>query len=227
MFAFFMIMIIGCVGLYRLVNDWNGERKRKNKAINEGCSFYTDRNNQFVDVKTDVPYRYDGATIHLVNGKWAYRDFVKEQAYTGKVIRNLTQEKRDETRKARAEAKAEAIKNGDQYYLYEKKSEWPGHCGRMFEMQLSDSHMEVPYVDYMWADVNTDTRYFVYRLMFDVNVLLNADTGKLEIIVDEDKYDDKKLAEIRYFMENKNKNYDSLYGWSFCSGYEWSKTIHV
>jgi len=229
MFAFFMITIGACVGLWNLLKAWNKERQSRERAIREGRSFYTDRNNQYVDVETDVPYRYTGGDLTLCNGKWAYTDLVKVQAYTGKVIKNLTLEKRQKIWAERAAAKEEAIKNGEQYYLYEKCShDWPGHsnCARMYECQLYDAHLRMPLADTMWADVNTDERYFVYRLA-PVNVLLNISTGQLEKIVDEEKYDPELIERIKKRMAYQNESNPKLYDWCFTHSYEWSKTLHA
>lgn len=229
MFAFFMITIGACVGLWKLISDWNNERKRREDALKSGRPFYIDRYNQRVDAKTDVPYRYDSAHLTFNGNKWSYTDHVKVQAYTWKPIRNLTEEKRQQIRRERELAKAEAIKNGEQYYLYEKcSSDWPGHsnCARMYECQLYDAHLRMPLADTMWADVNTDERYFVYRLS-PANVLLNISTGQLEKIVDEEKYDPELIERIKKRMAYENKMNPKLYDWCFTHSYEWSKTLHA
>lgn len=229
MFAFFMIVICGCVGLYRLIEGWNYDRKRRNDALKNGRSYYTDRYNHFVDAKTNVPYRYTGGSIELKNGKWVHSDLVKVQAYTGKPIRNLTEEKRERIHKERAAAKAEAIKNGEQYYLYERVSwDWPGHsnCDRLYECQLADTHMRMPLADTMWADVNTDTRYFIYNLG-GINVLLNIETGQLEKIVDEEKYSEERIEGVKNRINQINERNKRLYDWCFTSSYNWSNKLHV
>ena len=176
MFVLFMLVLWSSVYLYAQIKDRSLEIKSKKDAIARGADFYLDRRCIPVDVKTGTPYLVVHESCKKIPGGGYVRgDLVKVHAYTGKVIENLSQQKRDQLAAKRSIAKRDAVLNGEQYYVYEEPQGYP--C-----RYYSDPTRRLPAAPLIYGDVDTDERFFVYSLFFYrhgdpmyVNVLWNID----------------------------------------------------
>lgn len=125
MFLLFMIVLWCSVFLYAQIKDRSLEIGSKKEAVKEGVKegvdFYLDRRCIPVDVKTDTPYRVVRESSKMIPGvEYLRGDLVKVHTYTGKVVENLSQQKRDQLIAKRSMAKQDAVLSGKQYYLYEE-----------------------------------------------------------------------------------------------------------
>lgn len=238
MFLLFIIILMFCAWFWGLFKDWNRERKNKERSIEQGRDFYVDRYNNYVDIKTDVPYKIVGGNLIISPGGKTYTDVCKVHARTGKIIENLTQKVRDELAQERIVAKRNAILNGEKYYVYEKKTNrWPGiNCG-CFEFQVNSKYRTTFYTnDTIWADVDTNQQFFLYcvhtiyhrapKTCF-ANVLIDIKTGKIVRIVDPEKYTEDELYDLWNLINEINGKTHDIYDWHFISGYDWPRELHV
>ena len=220
MFLFFMILISLCVGFYNLLKDWKSDKDSKERAIKNGKSWYVDRYNNYVDVNTDVPYRYDS---HLEFNGEGYRktDMVKRHAYSGKVIQNLTQDVRDKAKAEREVAKRNAIAAGEDYYVYDIPRYYPGEGSKVYDFMVGWlKHGVTPLSNIMWADVNTDERFFCKKIYcykdgesVYANIMWSLDSGRIERIVDEEFYTEEELSLLRQYIDKENKRHEDI-SWS-------------
>ena len=207
MFVLFMLVLWSSVYLYAQIKDRSLEIKSKKDAIARGADFYLDRRCIPVDVKTGVPYLVVHENGKMIPGVGYVRgDLVKVHAYTGKVIENLSQQKRDQLAAKRSIAKRDAVLSGEQYYVYEEPQGYP--C-----RYYSDPARRLPAAPLMYGDVDTDERFFVYSLFFYrkgnpmyVNVLWSIDKQLLCRIIDIDQDTDSEIVEIQEEMDRLNRS---------------------
>lgn len=235
MFLVFVVIAAMCIGTYKLIADFVDERQRKKTAIKNGMSFYIDRANRTVDIETGVPYRIESARLRIANGKSYYTDCVKVSALTGSLIQNYTQDKKNDNLKKREKAKEEAINSGENYYIYEERSKWPGatSLGETFEMALSNASLKIPKGRYLWCGLDDHKLYFVYTVFsfspyVIANVLLDVEKGKLVKIVDEELYTPDEVNAIKKEMSELNSRRSSIEDWYYVGSWQnWGDKLHI
>lgn len=198
MFVLFMITLFCIVWVAKAVSDLRDEKLNKEIAIKNGRDFYINRKGHKVKISPDGDYVYD-IRREVSYGKRGiiYGDTVEYNPINGKIIRNLTQEKRDALNAIRRQRRAQALKEGKAYYLYDKH-EWDGFRN---EDDLGTG--------YEFADTETNDVFMVSRTIYG-NVLWNVKTGYYERIVDEELLSPKKVQYLRTYMNALNENGSNL-----------------
>ena len=118
MFGLFVIVIIGVIFLKEMLTNAFYDGMDRQKARDNGLPYYTD--SQGTRRRVDNNHKVLEYVVHFEDGSW---DKVDEDAVTGQILRNYSQEKRNkeaEKEKERIEknrkSKEEAIKNGRYQY---------------------------------------------------------------------------------------------------------------
>ena len=229
MFAFFMAALLLTVSFLKLVKDFVREKQNRNYAIKKGDDTWYDRNNVAVDVKTNIPYRIEQRWVNNRGEKPRKGDLVKVNAYTGKEIHNYTQDKRNQIISNRVNEKENAIKNGEKYYIYEAPQRWHGLSDTPH--YECDPYKKLPKSPYMWADINTNEKFFVWagctqgKVSIPFNAMWNIATKRLERIVDQEWYSNDALVLIKERMEEENiRRGNNDYSW--CMVTNWSRELH-
>ena len=103
MFVLFMITLFCIVWVAKAVSDLRDERLNREIAIKNGRDFYINRKGHKVKISPDGDYVYD-IRREVSYGKRGiiYGDTVEYNPINGKIIRNLTQEKRNKLAAIRA-----------------------------------------------------------------------------------------------------------------------------
>ena len=187
MFGFFMICLAIICYFGKLISDYRSERYKRKRAIEKGNDFYVDRNGFRIKISPDGDYPSEiTRDVHYVAGKGIVEgDVVERNPYTGRVIRNLSQEKRNKETKQHEASRAAAIKNGEKYYIYNK-------C-------------PLEYCDVDTGDVFVITSHREGQLMWNVN------TEKYERIVDEEKLPQINRDYLKLLMESENSTSTTAY----------------
>ena len=86
-------------------------KERKQRAIEQGYNLYTDSNGTARHVDTDEPFSH----------RWINGELCEYNPYTGKIIKNITAEKRE---KAAMEGYAKALQDGSKFYSFEPKDSY-------------------------------------------------------------------------------------------------------
>lgn len=193
MFVLFMITLFCIVWVAKAVSDLRDERLNREIAIKNGRDFYINRKGHKVKISPDGDYVYD-IRREVSYGKRGiiYGDTVEYNPINGKIIRNLTQEKRNKLAAIRAKRREVARKAGKKYYMYDK-NEWDGFTN---EDQLDWG--------YEYADVETNDVFMVKHTMFG-NILWNVNTERYERIVDEELLSPMKVKYLKLLMINGNE----------------------
>ncbi len=233
MFAVIMIVIGVTIYFYNLTRDAYTDNRRRNRAKENGDKFWINRYGHKIDTETGIPYSIEVRPI-FKNGHFVrYGDTIYYNPRNGKVIRNKSQEWRDKRALERKQWKTEAINKGEKYYLYDKKkSVGDGYraIDKRFEFE-GYGFNELPDAPVMYADVNTDQRYFVLCAHRFGNILVNVDTFKFEKIVDEETLPPDKIEKLKGIMEWGNQRTrkelieDNNINARFCTC-SWSKDLH-
>ena len=223
MFLLMMIVIFSIVWFASQVDALRREKRSKRWAQQDGRSWYHDRNGQMVDTKTDVPYRYSQQYTYSKELGWHYDDLKMVQAYSGKTIRNISDERRQRKEYLRALWRAEAEQKGDMYYRYDL----PDESMTAFYGYTEYRRGYLPKTNAIFAHRYTGKKYAIFgRSGF--NFLWSVDTKRLEGIVDEDKLSPEELEKARACMDECNKLYSSGCSlWeSGTSSTQWAWNLH-
>lgn len=197
MFLLFIVLFIGCYGLYKLINDNNNEIKRKQKAIRNGEKYYYDRNGFATDVDTDVAH-HTKRLQPTGPGKnpWIKGDVVDINPYTGKIMRNFTQEIRDVRNAEAAKRKQQAIENGDRFYVCAIAYNWDNSVALNAARFDGYAKNELPHAHAMFEEVATGRKYFIAKFECGVYVLWDVKEKRFTTILDKELIPQKNLIEL-------------------------------
>lgn len=215
MFLLFVVIIAIICWFANQIKWYNFDKKREKQARRDGKSRYIDRNGDWVDLETGVPYKIDnGIRISSKEGELFEYGDVKYVSRSGRTIRNLSQEWRDKRALERAEWKNDAIQRGEKYYLYDLQKDFKeirvGDMPHFEGYKAGDLPEGVP----MWASVETNRRYFILSVTAGMpagNLLWSVDSRKIEGILDEDVLPKKNVEVLNFIMQTVNsykKNWD-------------------
>lgn len=217
MFAMIMIVLICSTALWKMITDLHGERDRRRRAIEKGNDFYIDRYGTKVKICPTGDYCYTlkrEIKSYGPNGI-QYGDVVECNPKSGKVIRNLTQERRDKLKELRAQRRREAATKGESYYIYDK-NDWDG-------LRNEDDIAS----GYEFADTITNDVFLVKRTSYG-NLLWNVKTKRYERIVDKELLTPKQIQYLKLlirFSELTDVDYTSD-SWRKNSYWYFSKEFH-
>lgn len=166
MWLLVVIIFMACSGVYKLLRDQHIENKRRDEAIREGRDYYFDRNWYMTDVNTNISY-YLKSDYSKDSKRMDHKgDCYVINAYTGQVMRNITQELRDKYNAEAEVRKQEAIKSGERYYICEYPQKWDGG-GQLYKRFMEYKHEEIPCAPAMFMDLETGKRYLICQIYYD------------------------------------------------------------
>ena len=160
MWLLVVIIFVAISGLYKLISDLHTEHKRRDEAIRNGEKYYFDRNWNKTDVETGISYYYKSWDSKDSKRPDKKGDMYMVNAYTGKVMRNMTQELRDRLAAEAQQRKEAAIAAGEKYYVCEYPSKWDGG-GTMYDRFMNYKYREIPEAPAMFEDIETNERFLI------------------------------------------------------------------
>ena len=147
-------------------------KERKQRAIEQGYNLYTDSNGTARHIDTDEPF----------SRRWIDGDLWEYNPYTGKLIKNISAERRE---KAEREGYEKAVQNGLKFYAFENKDSY----------KYRHDTDDIPGIRFKKIGSNTNDIY-VRRCIEGKIWYYNLTTGLYEYC-DVDKIKDGK---VRYFI---------------------------
>lgn len=148
----FGLLHIGC-STAKGISDYHEEYESKRRAIKNGRDFYTDRNNNTVHVKDDQPYFVKRNEVG---------DVVEVNPYTGKTIRNISNENRIIQRNAKAHLIKNAKDNNERFVIYDRNIGGKPHNPYLIANITGDANPKICGV--IWSDTNNG-RLYVRRVI--------------------------------------------------------------
>lgn len=201
MFLFFWLIIFIVCWFIHNISETVNEKDRKKRAIEQGRDFYINRKGQKAYVKNGVPFTYYQNYTYSKELGYHHEDLLVLEANSRKVIRNISQERRDRKELLRKSWLRQAIDRGDEYYRYDIPI---NYSTLEYEGYRRNS---IPKAKYIYSHVTNGGRYMVYPLKH-CRAMYNIETKRIDDYVKEPWYTDDDIEIIKKEIEDYNNSPD-------------------